>query len=61
MIIVNIYWSDLSESGQDTLINAGFVVTESQRYDSQPVGSLHADIDENGKEVQAFKWGDVGS
>ena len=61
MIIINIYWSDLSESGQDTLINGGFVVNEAQRLDKIPIGSIHTNEDEREMPIDLLKYAEMGS
>lgn len=40
-MIINIYWSDLSEEGKETLIENGFVLTKEIETDLEPIGTLN--------------------
>ena len=55
MIIVNIYWNDLSEAGQDTLINAGFIVNDAQRREHEPIGVIKTETRDAIEDDAAFK------
>jgi len=39
-MIINIYWSDLSDEGKETLIENGFILTEEIEKDLEKVGIL---------------------
>ena len=39
-MIINIYWSDLSDEGKEALIENGFILTEEIEKDLEKVGIL---------------------
>lgn len=39
-VIIHLYWKDLSEAGQETLINGGFEPSKAQLDEEEPVGTI---------------------
>lgn len=46
-IVINIYWDDLSETGKETLGDAGFVPTDAQIKEQEPIGAIATGISDD--------------
>lgn len=51
-IIQNMYWSELSEEGQNSLIKAGYKLTEDVKRGNSPVGSIRTEVIEETSEIK---------